>query len=331
MDSDNGNKADGAVALVSPRVSRKIAAPHDAYPLRTVTAMTGLSPDLIRAWEKRHHVVTPVRGARGARLYSAADIAHLRILGRVVGAGRAIGDVAAMSTAELEALAAHTAVDARDGAREPSTPRDPLVTRLAQALEQFDQVAVARLLGDALVALGPRAFVHEVVVPIVQRIGDGWAAGEVSIGGEHLFTATLRTLLSGLMRNRVGDGPPVLLATPAGERHELGLLLVALLVLEASASVVYLGIDLPAADIVEAAQRTQARVVGLSLVAGDNRAVAAREVAALRKALPLDVELWLGGSDAARVAARTGNVRALVVNDLRTAETELARVVAMAR
>ena len=58
---------------------------HDAFPLRTVAAMTGLTPDVIRAWEKRYAVVAPVRGARGARLYSAADIAHLRLLARVVG------------------------------------------------------------------------------------------------------------------------------------------------------------------------------------------------------------------------------------------------------
>jgi hypothetical protein len=61
---------------------------HDAFPLRTVAAMTGLTADLIRAWEKRYAVVAPIRGARGARLYSAADIAHLRLLARVVGADR---------------------------------------------------------------------------------------------------------------------------------------------------------------------------------------------------------------------------------------------------
>ena len=86
----------------------KVPRTHDAYPLRTVAAMTGLTPDLIRAWEKRYAVVAPIRGARGARLYTAGDIAHLRLLARVVGAGRAIGDVAALRPAELEKLVAQT-------------------------------------------------------------------------------------------------------------------------------------------------------------------------------------------------------------------------------
>ena len=55
---------------------------HDAYPLRTVSQLTGLSPDLIRAWEKRYGVVSPERGARGARLYNPDDIAHLQRLAR---------------------------------------------------------------------------------------------------------------------------------------------------------------------------------------------------------------------------------------------------------
>ena len=305
---------------------RKAVGSHDAYPLRTVTTMTGLTPDLIRAWEKRYGVVTPLRGARGARLYSAADIAHLRVLGRVVAAGRAIGDVAALSATELAALAAQDAAQDGERLRATRAPRDPLVTRVSELLATFDQGALGRLLGDALLALGPRTFVHEVVIPVVHHVGADWAAGDVSIGGEHLLTATLRALLSGLIQNRARSGRPVVLATPSGERHEIGLLAVALLVLEAGRNVVYLGVDLPAAEIVEAAGRTRACVVGLSLVSSDNRAAAAREVMELAKALTGDVELWLGGSDAIRVAPRTRSVRALVVNDLNQAEAELQRI-----
>jgi methanogenic corrinoid protein MtbC1 len=315
---------------MNPPAARKVATPHDAYPLRTVTTMTGLSADLIRAWEKRYKVVSPVRGARGARLYSAADIAHLRLLGQVVGSGRAIGDVAAMSFSQLEVLAARGAA-AGDTARTQHARRDSLVDRVLALLGQFDQVEVARLLGDALVALGPRAFVHEVAVAIIARVGTGWAAGHVSIGEEHLFTATLRTLLSALMQNRTRAGRPVLLATPSGERHEIGLMLVALLALEAGANVVYLGVDVPAVDIAEAARRTQARVVGMSVVTAENRAAAVRQVKALCKAVPVTIEVWLGGGDAAEVAARARNVRVRVVTNLRAAEDELGRVVATGR
>lgn len=308
---------------------REVASLHDAFPLRTVAAMTGLTPDVIRAWEKRYAVVTPIRGARGARLYTAADIAHLRLLTRVVGAGRSIGDVAALRPAELERLAAERAPDGQGpGSREIPAPREHFVVRILERLERFDHAAVARLLGDAVVGLGARTFVHDVAEPLVHRVGARWADGELSIAEEHLLTGTLRSLLGGLLQGRAGAGPPVLLATPAGERHEIGSLLVALLALDAGVNVVCLGVDLPATDIVTAATRTEARVVGLSLVASANRARAVREVEAIQIALPADRELWLGGADAGQVAVGVKAFRGLVVDSLQAAETELTRIAA---
>jgi methanogenic corrinoid protein MtbC1 len=302
---------------------------HDAFPLRTVTALTGLTPDIIRAWEKRYGVVAPIRGARGARLYSSADIAHLRLLAHVVGAGRAIGDVAALSRPALEQLAAQRAPDARPpGGWEVAAPREALVARVMDRLASFDERSVTRLLGDAVVALGIPTFVQEIVVPLVGRVGARWAEGARSIGEEHLLTGTLRNLLGGLLHGRTTAGRPIVLATPAGERHEIGLLSVALLARDAGIGVVYLGVDLPAADIVSAAERARAVVVGMSIVGADNRARATREVDALEKALSRECEVWLGGADAGAVASGIRSCRGLVLDTLPATEIELARVVA---
>ena len=75
-----------------------------AFPVRTAARLSGLSPDLIRAWERRYKVVSPRRGPRGARLYSTADIEHLNLLGEAVGAGRSIGDVAGLGREALRSL-----------------------------------------------------------------------------------------------------------------------------------------------------------------------------------------------------------------------------------
>ena len=304
---------------------RKGVAAHDAFPLRTVTAMTGLTPDLIRAWEKRYAVVAPIRGARGARLYTAADIAHLRLLGRVVGAGRAIGDVAGMSPPELEQLAGDTV---------PKAPerRDGLVDRVIERLERFDHAAVARVLGDALIGLGCRAFVHQVAAPLLREVGDRWSSGMLAIADEHLFSGILHNLLASLIHARAGSGSrTVVLATPAGEQHELGLLLVALLALDAGLDLAYLGADLPAGEIVAAVQRSNAVLLGLSLVSGDNRSSAVHEVQAIQRALPASVEYWLGGRDAKAVAARLGSFCGVVVDTLSRAEAELMRLGRTAR
>jgi methanogenic corrinoid protein MtbC1 len=295
--------------------------------------MTGLTPDLIRAWEKRYGVVAPIRGARGARLYTAADVAHLRLLARVVDAGRAIGDVAALSLLELDQLAGQQLPEGqalREG-EHPGTGQH-LVTQIVERLERFDHAAVARLLGDAVIGLGCRAFVHQVAAPLLQEVGDRWSSGTLAIAHEHLFSGLLRNLLSSLIQARAPSASrTAVLATPAGEQHEFGLLLVALLALDAGLDVTYLGTDLPGSEIVAAVQRSNAVLLGLSLVSKDNRSAAVREMQAIQRGIPPSVELWCGGRDASAVVARLKSFRGRVVESLSQAEAELMRLGEMAR
>ena len=54
------------------------------HPMRLVVLRTGLSPDLLRSWEKRYGAVQPDRSPGGQRMYSAADVERLSLLARAV-------------------------------------------------------------------------------------------------------------------------------------------------------------------------------------------------------------------------------------------------------
>jgi DNA-binding transcriptional MerR regulator/methylmalonyl-CoA mutase cobalamin-binding subunit len=310
-------------------LQRKVAKAHDAYPLRTVAAMTGLTPDLIRAWEKRYGVVAPRRGPRGARLYSNADVAHLSLLRRVVESGRAIGDVAQLGVRQLQARAATAPLEHADEQPRRGRAAAPttVINAMIDALERFDSPAVDRLLGDALMTFGTREFIVQVAKPLLDDVGERWSDGRLTIADEHLLSGLLRNLLNGVIRTRGQPaGPTVLLATPVGERHELGLLLAGLMVADAGLRLCYLGTDLPAAEVVGAARRARADVVGLGMVYGKNTRVAAEEVRRLEKQLAPTTELWLGGGGAAAVAARVAPSRALVLDEMESIERQLTRV-----
>jgi DNA-binding transcriptional MerR regulator len=261
------------------------------YPLRTAARLTGLSPELLRAWEKRHGVVQPLRTPGGTRRYSAAHLERLRLVKAAVDAGHRIGQVAGLELADLK----------RASAGEAAPPSGRLDEILA-ALDHLDGGESQRLLSQQLAALGPARFAREIALPLVCEIGERWASGKMGIAPEHLATGVLRSLLGSALTPTATSllGPRIVFATPTGERHELGLLMAAITALGAGANPVYLGVELPVEDMLGAVESTGAAALALSLVTIPSPQ-AARTVSALRGGLADGVHLWIGGAGASDV------------------------------
>jgi DNA-binding transcriptional MerR regulator len=266
------------------------------YSVGTVARLTGLSPDLIRAWERRYGVVDPLRTPGGTRRYRAADLERLRLVKAAVDAGHRIGQVARLDLAELEQRAA--------GSQAPSTGR---LDETFSALERLDGTEAQRLLSLQLSALGPVRFARDFAVPLVREIGERWAGDRLSIASEHLATGVLRSMLGSALQPTAASllGPRIVFATPTGERHELGLQMAALTALSAGANPIYLGAELPVEELLGSVQRGCAAALALSLVTlpCDH---AAQAVHAIRGGLPDDVHLWLGGAAASALEPHDG-------------------------
>jgi DNA-binding transcriptional MerR regulator len=273
-----------------------VPANETTYPLRSAAQLTGLSPALLRAWERRYGVVTPLRTPGGTRRYRVSDLERLRLLKAVTESGHRIGSLAGLSNPELERL----------GGGSAEAPRDRVEEILA-ALAALDGAEAQRLLGLQLSALGAGRFAREVALPLVREIGELWAGERIGIASEHLATAVLRSLLGSALQPSASAlrGARILFATLSGERHELGLLMAALAAMSAGANPLYLGVEVPVDELVRAVERSGAAALALSLVAV-SPAEAARSLDALRRALPADVHLWIGGAGASRVALAAG-------------------------
>ena len=269
--------------------------------------MTAISVDTLRAWERRYNAVEPVRNDRG-RVYSDADIARLQTLGELVKRGHAIGSIAGLGDRELGAL-----LEAADTHRaEPLASIGEVDVRsLTSALDRYDLDTIEATLNRHAAVLPPRDLVFAVILPLLQEIGRRWEAGRLRPAQEHLVSSTVRSVLGGLLRATVRPQalPRVVFATPTGERHELGLLSAALLAASAGYGVVYLGADLPAADIAHAAVTAGSRVVLVSLTTPG--AVTHAEIRRLADKLE-GVELWIGGPAAASAVSAAGDRARLV-------------------
>lgn len=289
----------------------------EEYPIQVVARRTGLTVDTLRAWERRYHAVAPRRSANGRRVYSDGDIERLLLLRAATDGGRRIGRVASL---ELSALRRLVEEDREQTAAAPPPRRQSRAgerasgTHLAdclQAIEAFDGDALTRWLSAARVELALPALISQLIVPLLEEIGLRWQKGELRVAHEHLASAAVRSLLEEILASHnADDGAPLAVATtPAGERHELGALLAALIAASAGWRTAFLGADLPAEEIAGAALGAGARVVLLSVIGPADSARAAQEVMRLGRLLPENCEILLGGRGAGAVIRVLGEQR----------------------
>jgi methanogenic corrinoid protein MtbC1 len=123
-----------------------------------------------------------------------------------------------------------------------------------------------------------------------------------------------------------GPAPRLVVATPPGQVHELGALMVAVSAAAAGWAVTYLGPDLPVEELVGAARQTGARAVAVSVVClpQDREIVAALRDA--RAGLPEEVALLVGGAAAPAVRHEAEAAGALVIDSLPDLRTLLRRL-----
>jgi MerR family transcriptional regulator, light-induced transcriptional regulator len=288
------------------------------YKIGAAAQETGIATETLRVWERRYRVVVPSRTPRGGRLYSDADLARLRMIKGLVDRGHAIGQVARLDESQLRA--ARIRLDRPP----PGLDLVDLRGRFFDAADQLDAHAAYQILGRAALLLGSRALAVDFLAPLLHELGDRWVVGRTRVCHEHMASAIVRTVLGGLVLTQHGalGGPRLVVATPRGELHELGALLCALLAGAAGWDVLYLGPNLPAAEIVEAAARSGAVAVAISL-SGAARRETEGDLRHLVASLQPAAVLLAGGAGAGASAALAR--RAVVFGDLPALDQWLRR------
>ncbi len=280
------------------------------HPIQVVARRTGLSPDLLRAWERRYGVVTPGRSAGSHRLYSDADIERLNLVRQALAGGRRIHQVARLSPPELRSLLeedrsargpAPVPFVAQKGAGEPNGPAADDLAPFLAAVRGLDQARLEALLADAALRLPVPLLVEQVLRPLLDQVGHEWTSGSLRISNEHLASAAVRSFIGGLRTAQPAPSgaPELIVATPAGQLHELGALTVALVAEADGWLVTYLGPNVPADDLAAAARQRAPRAIALSITYPPDDPQLARELTRLRRALPPAVALVVGGASAA--------------------------------
>jgi MerR family transcriptional regulator, light-induced transcriptional regulator len=234
---------------------------------------SGVSPELLRAWERRYELLQPTRSPGGLRLYSLEDLERVRLMRQHIDGGLAAAEAAALvSRTPVGDAAADTPALSRAGAQQ----------ELAAALDAFDEPAAQAVIDRQLATTTLDSFLSEVVLPYLRELGERWERGKASVAQEHFASSVLRGRLLGLARGwGLGLGPLALLACLPGEQHELGLVAFGLALRARGWRVGYLGGDAPLDTVSRAADDLRPGLVVLSTVSDDRARAAADELRSL--------------------------------------------------
>jgi methanogenic corrinoid protein MtbC1 len=238
------------------------------YTIKAVVNQTGIRAVTLRAWERRYHLLMPQRGGNQYRLYSEQEVALLRWVKSRVDSGIPIRSVALevknmQQTGEMpEPIPSLMPVVGRVKAK----PAAFYAEALYKALIAHDEAAAHSILRETRSGLNLTTVCMEVITPCLVKIGEAWHRGEIRIATEHAASNFLRgKLLSFLQSYPIRrDAPFILIGCAPLELHEIGNLMISVMLRAQGYRVEYLGQDVPLEDLVDYARYEHPALVVLS-------------------------------------------------------------------
>jgi MerR family transcriptional regulator, light-induced transcriptional regulator len=270
---------------------RRHQATPDAEPgylrIGQLAKRTGVSPELLRAWEQRYGLLQPTRTAGGFRLYSAADEARVQGMQSLVAGGLAAAQAARLLLSDDEPAPRSVSTSA-------ATLEDA-AGNLTASLDRLDEQVANTALDRLFAGYTVETVLRDAVIPYLHRLGDRWEAGEVSVAQEHFASNLLRGRLLGLAQGwGQGQGPGAILACVPGEQHELGLLAFGVALRRRGWRITYLGSDSPIGAVADISRSLLPAVVVLLSMNPEGFLDHAREIAKLAK----QVRVMIAGTGA---------------------------------
>lgn len=277
------------------------------YSMKVVSMRTGLSAHAIRAWERRHNAVSPKRDENNRRYYTEQDVERLLLLKKVTDAGFGISQVVNSTEEELKSLIDTMNVIDLPVKRDekqidtkinlPESSYKNYVESFMNALEQMDSKMLETILINAETDYGINGVVENVLVPLMEEIGEGWRKGNLRISHEHLASHVIRTFLGSVLASHKTSpsAPNILVTTPADQWHDLGALIIAVTVASEGWNVTYLGANLPSEEIAGAVKQNNCKAIILSIVYPKDDPVLVQEIRKLRRSVPDNVSIIVGG------------------------------------
>jgi MerR family transcriptional regulator, light-induced transcriptional regulator len=268
---------------------------------------SGVSTEVLRAWERRYGLFQPTRSSGGFRLYSPEDERRLQLMRAHLERGLSAAEAARLTLEGVE----------EDGSDEAQTLLEAGARDLRAALDAFDEGAAHASLDRLLSEFALETVLADVVLPYLRELGERWAAEAATVAQEHFASQLLRGRLLGVARGwGRGTGPRAVLACAPGEQHDLALIAFGLTLRGRGWRITYLGQDTPVDTLESAVDELHPEAVVLAATTHDRFTRQADELRRLAR----KTSVWLAGDGASEELARKARSRHLSADPIAGAE-----------
>jgi methanogenic corrinoid protein MtbC1 len=263
-------------------------------------------------------------------LYSEDDVKRLQLLKRITDAGHTISQVANLSKDDLSDLAqregpvvARVSESYRRLARQSDA--DAYYRKCLSAVLNLDPEELELAYDRALIDLTRPLLIRDVIVPLFEEIGNLWRNGSLKIVNEHMASSVTRTFLLNLLRaTEVSDSAPrIVIATTAGQWHDIGALIVALKAADHGWRAVYFGPNLPAEEIAAGVKQSNARAVAVSITHMLDPHPLVEEMRKLRRYVGKYIAFFAGGQAVGNQTQTLSEIGVKFIMDLDQLSEEL--------
>lgn len=269
-----------------------------------LSTATGVPVETIRTWERRYGFPESARNEAGHRIYRLDTIEHLRLITAILAEGYRPSQLQGQSREELaELLRRTTGEDENDQAAADEGDEEVCEEWIQEWLAGVTQLNRGQFSSDLrreYNRMDALAFLKCRIGPFLVALGEGWAAGNLSVLHEHFASECIRDFLTATWRpmSEMARGELVILATLSGEQHCLGLHMAALVAALADRSILFIGSSAPVEAIAEAVSNSEAQTVAISISRYADVEASQSFLEQLRQLVGSDVDIVIGGQGA---------------------------------
>lgn len=216
----------------------------NAFTIKDLENLSGIKAHTIRIWEQRYELIKPQRTQTNIRYYTNEELKKILNISLLNKYGYKISHINKMSAVEINEKIISLS---NSQAQQERIVNDMIQCMVDMNIERFEE-----MLDNYISVRGFDKAITQVIFPFLERIGILWLANHINPAQEHLVTNIIRQkLIAGIetVFTHMNSNKLVVLFLPEGEHHELGLLYICYLLKARGIKTLYLGADVPAADI----------------------------------------------------------------------------------